>query len=174
VKKCFKCLATKPIDDFYKHPAMSDGHLNKCKECAKTDAKVGKVPRNCLTCGKDFMAVATEIKRGGGKTCSRECYYERLKVLLSDKYSVKTSYQALHKWVAKELGKPNKCSLCEDTTKNHYEWANVSGEYKQDTTDWIRLCKKCHHKYDRISEKLWYKRKKGVNSPLNVAVGIKI
>lgn len=34
-KKCFICGGVKPIDDFYKHPFMSDGHLNKCKECTK-------------------------------------------------------------------------------------------------------------------------------------------
>lgn len=38
-KVCFKCGATKPRDEFYRHPGMSDGLLGKCKQCSRLDVR---------------------------------------------------------------------------------------------------------------------------------------
>jgi hypothetical protein len=36
-KECFKCHMVLPLDQFYRHKYMRDGHLNKCITCTKAD-----------------------------------------------------------------------------------------------------------------------------------------
>lgn len=154
-KICFKCKTEQPIDNFYVHKQMADGHLNKCKECAKKDAKIGTIQRVCTECGKSFMAVATEVKRrgGGAYTCSRVCYYKRLPKILEEKNNgMKMSYCSVHQWIKRILGKPRYCEHCKSTTGT-FDWANISGEYKRDVLDWKRLCRSCHIKYDGTVDK---------------------
>ena len=34
-----------------------------------------------------------------------------------------------------------------------YEWANISGEYKRNRNDFLRLCRTCHRRFDWNEEK---------------------
>lgn len=38
-KSCIICSILKPLDEYYKHSKMGDGHLNKCKDCTKRQVK---------------------------------------------------------------------------------------------------------------------------------------
>lgn len=60
----------------------------------------------------------------------------------------KTEYVMLHKWVRRQLGRPSLCENCDTTDAKRFEWANLSGEYLRDTTDWARLCTSCHRLID--------------------------
>jgi len=57
-------------------------------------------------------------------------------------------YVGVHEWVRYHLGKPRRCGNCKTTKAKAYDWANVSGEYKRDLNDYIRLCRSCHKKLD--------------------------
>ncbi len=113
----------------------------RCSEIAVTkDHK-----RNCIICKKEFSAVSMKTK-----FCSHKCYGKTVKLLwkITNWKKDKKGYFNLHNWVRKHLGKPKKCDHCGTTTATRYEWANKSGLYKKVLEDWIRLCRKCHIKYD--------------------------
>jgi hypothetical protein len=160
-KACFKCGSIKPLSEFYQHKQMKDGHLNKCKDCAKKDSSIGNglYTRTCFSCEKQFKTTATEIKRGGGKTCSRKCYYERHRKIVKrgeDSPNWKgddIGYNLRHRRIEAILGKPRFCESCKSTTAKQYDWANISKEYKLDVSDWKRLCRRCHVNFDRIPER---------------------
>jgi hypothetical protein len=161
MKKCFKCGRTKELIQFYRHKQMADGYINKCKVCTRQDCRTsnGNYQRTCFICKREFNTKLTEIKRGGGKTCSRNCYFKRFKLIvkkaeLSPNWKTENiSYNLRHRRIEKLLGKPSKCEHCGITEAKQYDWANISKEYKLDTSDWKRLCRKCHVIYDRIPER---------------------
>ena len=60
-------------------------------------------------------------------------------------------YKGLHDWIFKTFGRPTQCELClKDGLKGRQiHWANLSGKYKRDRSDWKRMCAKCHTAYDK-------------------------
>ena len=63
-------------------------------------------------------------------------------------------YQAKHLRVDTLFGKPKRCSVCGcDDPRKTYDWANLSGNY-DDPTDFKRMCRSCHRKYDNSRKKV--------------------
>jgi hypothetical protein len=56
-------------------------------------------------------------------------------------------YAGVHTWMHKTFGKPPFCEAC--TYTKHIDWANASGDYRRDRTDWLMLCRSCHQIYDK-------------------------
>ena len=59
------------------------------------------------------------------------------------------SYIGIHAWLHREFGRADRCDNCGKKGLKRYDWHNISGNYKRDRKDWIRLCRKCHYKADR-------------------------
>lgn len=65
-------------------------------------------------------------------------------------------YNALHAWVVRKLGKPEKCERCNTTKSKRFMWHNISYEYKRELNDWERLCAKCHaHEHKNWEGRIW-------------------
>lgn len=58
----------------------------------------------------------------------------------------KVGYYALHHWLNRVLGKAKICFKCGSFGGKirGCHWANISGKYRRDLSDWISLCPKCN------------------------------
>lgn len=105
-KKCFACGRNKELNDFYTHPRMADGHLNKCKECTKNDVK-----KNYQELIKDPEWIEQERARGrekakrlgyksistyGRTKATREKYPEKYAAHKKSQY-IKLNFEGAHR-----------------------------------------------------------------------------
>ena len=125
----------------------------------------------CFNCGNTFTTRNRNDREP--KFCSRECLYkyrrnngfsEEVTKVLSMKTSnslkgVKgelsrrwkgdnAGYVAKHIWIKTNYGKASKCELNSSHIFRRFEWANISGKYERNISDYIQLCPSCHRKFD--------------------------
>ena len=138
IKACFKCKKDKPLSEYYKHKEMLDGHLNKCKDCAKLDSKKQNV--------KNLKKEGWYEKE---KERHREKYYrleyrEKHKPTKEAKKKIMDTYNK--KYPEKKLCKVLAQRLKPKTKGNHlHHWSyNV-----KDAKDLIELSVEDHNKVHR-------------------------
>jgi len=129
---------------------------NFCVDCGKMLSQYKAI--RCKSCsmrgahnhfyGRKHTRDALEkiAKAGIGRKFPPQWYEGRSKT--DDKHpgwkGDSVGYHGLHLWIGRKLGKPKHCVHCGSTKEKVYHWANVSGEYKRDLSDWKRLCVRCH------------------------------
>jgi hypothetical protein len=134
MKTCFKCGLTKPLSEFYKHPKMADGHLNKCKGCTKKDVSSDYAKKIIDPTWKE-----AERKRGRDK-------FHRL---YRGNSIGKAHPHAVKKWTEKYPEKRAAAIRAQRIKKIGYEnhhWSYLEEHWK----DIIHLTKKDHMKAHRF------------------------
>ncbi len=123
----------------------------------------------CQNCGVLFEP----RKHNSGKYCTQNCYNKfRVKhnIRTSGQFKKgsnlgsnninwagdKASYGTVHDYISYHYGQPQICEHCDSVNlgSRKHQWANISGEYKRQREDWLRLCAKCHFKFDGRSKHL--------------------
>jgi len=131
-KVCFKCGNRKSLDMFYVHKQMADGHLNKCKMCAKIDSTKHRNGNIDKIRQYDIDRSKLPHRKILAAKCLRKFRNENpLAVAAHDKVA-----RAIK---AGKLIRPNKCSLCKTKGKvlGHHH------DYKK-PLDVTWLCQPCH------------------------------
>lgn len=58
-------------------------------------------------------------------------------------------YYAVHIWMVTNFPKTGICEHCEIAAdRRPHDYANLSGDYRRDRSDWKELCRKCHRALD--------------------------
>jgi len=156
MKECFKCLKEKELSEFYKHPQMQDGHVNKCKECNKVDVRV-----NYIKNISHYSAYEKKRAMIPHRVQARELYQKTdtgKKSMRKSRKKYQDNYPNAYKTKiitgsairGGKIIRPDICEECPSSLgiEGHHDDYNKPLEVR-----W--LCCRCHH--------LWHK----TNTPLN-------
>lgn len=104
-KQCFKCSKVKPLGEFYKHKAMADGRVNKCKECTKGDVAKHR---------SDNLEKIREYDRNRAKLPHRVALNKRItkEWRAANPLGYKAHSAVSNALKAGRLEKPTECSIC--------------------------------------------------------------
>lgn len=122
-KQCFKCGEIKPIEEYYKHSRMADGHLNKCKECTKKDVDFRE---------KQLRANNPEWVEQDKKR-AREKYYRlgyKKKYKPSKEDKKKAMYKYKEKYPEKQIARSNSQHVLVRKGFNNHHWSYNEEHWK--------------------------------------------
>jgi hypothetical protein len=141
VKTCFKCGTEKPLDDFYVHAQMADGHLNKCKDCTKQDMRVDRHTKPRVR----------EYDRQRANLPHRIALRKRIGSAWDKKFPDRARAQQAAQNALRDgkIQRPTRCEGCgleKPLQKHHHDYS------KPLLVVW--LCKPCHAIADKIRRRL--------------------
>lgn len=138
-KVCRECGVEKDISEFYRHPKMADGFLNRCKECTKRNVK-------------DYREMNIERIRAYDRvrnhpSSSSPTNGERKKKWIERNPEKRAAHIELTDAIKKGLiAKPLACELCDKKGKLEAHHRDYS-----EPLSVVWLCVKCHNDIHRKS-----------------------
>jgi len=151
-KICFKCNTRQPLTEFYKHKAMADGRLNKCKSCAKNDTKENNEKNHDYYIEYDRQRAnlphRVEARLKYSQTKEGRESARKSKSKWSESNVIKRSASTLIGNAVRngKITKPNNCSECGKTGRIHGHHDDYA--YPM-SVRW--LCSKCHCDWHKIN-----------------------
>lgn len=146
-KECFKCNTIKHISEFYKHKAMGDGHLNKCKECTKLDSF-----------GRTYEEIERRRHRDRNRSNKEERVIMNKERLDNDPIAKKKNSDQKNEWSKNNKHKKNahlkvSRAVMNGTIRREYNCSKCNSDFKVEAhhedyskpLEVVWLCSKCHH-----------------------------
>ena len=139
------------ISEFYAHPKMADGHLGKCKDCAKADVnkRLGELKHNPEWMAKERARCRNKIERARARAKANGIYLgptkeDRDKAVAKyaklNKHKIRARYIATNALRDGKLTKPESCEQCQSLglkiVKHHPDYS--------EPLHVVWLCTKCH------------------------------
>jgi hypothetical protein len=150
MKTCRECNTEKELSEFYKHPRMLDGYLNKCKECVKTrvhkhrDANIDRIKQYDKK--RSMNPSRVKARKEYAKTEAGKKARQRAGENYKNRYPMKYAAHVVFRNAVRDgkVVRKDSCSVCQSTYK-------VEGHHDDYTKPlevrW--LCERCHKQWHR-------------------------
>lgn len=152
MKVCKKCGIEKPIEDFYVHSQMGDGHLSFCKDCVRNRVhkhrqenleRIRKYDRNRPNAKERMKKEYTNIRNNKERY---KKHTEQRKKWGKENRHKRNAHCKVQRAIEKGLLiKPNSCQIC---GKTNCEIQGHHHDYSK-PLDVIWVCTECHGKLHR-------------------------
>lgn len=144
MKACFKCGSQKPLDQFYRHAQMADGHLNKCKDCTRRDVR-----QHRLDNPERVRATQNARSNSPQRVAARRSYAQRF---VKENPDRRAAHTAVSNAIRDGRLAKTPCAFCgksERLEAHHHDYAKP--------LDVTWLCKPCHRRFHALERMATYR-----------------
>jgi len=150
MKTCFKCHKEKELTEFYKHPQMKDGRVNKCKECNCNDVQLNRLDKleqyTIYEKERNIQPHRRKARRDYQKTDAGKIAHSNANKTYQENYPNRKQASTIARNAIRDgkLTRGTSCVKCESTNK-------IEGHHCDYTKplDLMWLCEPCHKQWHR-------------------------